>query len=110
MKYLITIDDFVEDLNYTNIILHIGKGVKKEDLRKVLETDEVDDMCYFDEAWDDGFFYIERGGLRTLDTRLDYIITEWGGSWCVLELNQFEFDSAFYVEVPQLFDKIFREE
>lgn len=103
MNYLIKIDDFVEDLNYTGVILHIGENVKKEDLRKALEKDEVNHMQRFDEAWDDGFFYIENCDLQTVDVSIEEIFREWGGSWCVLELDQF--DSEFYVKVPQLISR-----
>lgn len=100
-KY-VTIDNFVDDLNYTGIIIHIGETVDKAHLKTALEKSEVNHMSRFDQVWESKLFYIDNCDLQTVDSTLEEElkdIEEDRGECCVLNLTERE-KNSFVVQVP----------
>lgn len=74
MKFYI--NDFVEDLNYHNIILYIG-NVDTDKLLEQLENDYVNHLNRFGAVLENDLMLIENCDLQEVDT-LD--LTEYGNS------------------------------
>lgn len=97
--FYVKIKDFLNDLNYTGVILHISEGVNRDDLEDALIEGQVNCMNLFDKVWDDKFFYIENRDLRTLDSSIEEIFYEWNDEyWSVLNLVQIK--NEFGIKVP----------
>lgn len=63
----IYINDFVEDLNYRNVILHIGK-VDTGNLLERLKKDCVNHLYRFDIALENNLMFIENCDLQDVNT------------------------------------------
>lgn len=74
------IDDFVEDLNYQNIILYIG-NVDADWLLERLKKDKVNHLYYFENVLANQLMFIENCDLQLVNTDN---LTDYGNSLLAL--------------------------
>lgn len=93
------INDFCEELNYTDVILYIHEEINFLDLYVRLKKDNVGHMYRFDLIKSNRLFYIENCDLQDVDGKelFDLLYNE----YAILQLRK---DSVgYYVKVPDLF-------
>ena len=93
------INDFCEELNYTDVILYIHEEINFLDLCEKLKKDNVGHMYRFNLIKSNRLFYIENCDLQDVDDKelFDLLYNE----YAILQLRK---DSVgYYVKVPDLF-------
>lgn len=93
------INDFCEELNYTDVILYIHEEINFLDLYERLKKDNVGHMYRFDLIKSNRLFYIENCDLQDVDGQelFDLLYNE----YAILQLRK---DSVgYYVKAPDLF-------
>lgn len=94
------INDFCEDLNHTNIILYIG-NVDIEELRKMLDADDVNKLYRLDYATQDedpskkDFIYISNCDLQNLDFPVYEYVKDEGYVVCPLHQES----NCYYLDI-----------
>lgn len=87
------IDDFVEDLNYRNVILYV-KDVDLDLLFNKLKKDNVSHLYRFDIVRENYYLYIENCDLQTVDFGIEEYFDE---DYTVMPLH---YDGRFYTTYP----------
>ena len=64
---MINIDNFVDDLNYTNIIVHVDTSICLHEVKAQLEKDQLNHMSYWVNVLENRLFYIENCDLQTVN-------------------------------------------
>lgn len=103
-KFYIT--DFVEDLNYKNVVLHIDESVDLDELRDKMASDDMSHMRKFNIVRIDRMFYVENCDLQ------DVVLTpHWNQLRDLVEdgytVVQLKRDThGFYIELPGIFENL----
>ncbi len=90
----IYIEDFVDDLNYRNVILYIG-NVDHGKLFEKLRMNNTGHLYRFDSASMDNLLYIENCDLQTVDDDLKDYLEE---GYVVYPLKYDRSEDKYYVE------------
>ena len=99
----IYINDFVEDLNYKNVILSIG-NVDLDALYRKLEKDRMNHLYRFDACLENGLMFVENCDLQDVDT--DFI-DDYGNS--LLHLIRDEKYVVYSLQYDENVDRYFVE-
>lgn len=100
------ITDFCEDLNYTNVVLHIDDSFLEQDwddLLDAMRSSNLSHMYRFDMVRGNRLFYVENCDLQdvTLNKDWDELYELLQNDYRILQLKR---DSCgFYVPVPDIF-------
>lgn len=92
---MIQIKNFVEDLNYTKIIIHIDESVHLGELKSRLENHQLNHMSRWDEVIETRLFYVENCDLQTVTA--DELMELIGEGYGVLNLKVSK-TSGYYLE------------
>lgn len=63
---MIKIENFVDDMNYTSIIIHVDDSVDLNSLKSKLEKDQLNHMSSWDAISEDRLFFIENCDLQVI--------------------------------------------
>lgn len=93
------VDDFCDELNYTDVVLYVHDEINFQDLYKKLKSDLVSHLYRFDSIKESRLFYIENCDLQNVD---DQEVSEFfDNGYSFLQLRKD--DVGFYVKLPDLF-------
>ena len=100
------VSDFVEDLNYKNVVLYIDDSIDLDALYYKMSFDDLNHMYLFDIVKENRLFYVENCDLQDIT-----ITPVWNqfrdlleGGYAVVQLKQD--DGGFYIELPDIFLRI----
>lgn len=103
------VNDFVEDLNYKNVVLYVDDTVDLDALHDKMVSDNMNHMYHFDVIREDRLFYVENCDLEDV-----VLASSWNqlrdlieDEYTIVQLKQD--DGGFYIELPDIFENLKKE-